>query len=196
MSEIAFLMKIIAGLKGAPRVGWNEKGRKVPEAESDADHSFGVTMFALRIALDREHFPEIDPFRLLAMCLCHELVEFHEGDSGAHHQTSDPAEKARLLQLKKERELRAMAMIRDELGPFGIKLEELWLEFEERKTPEARLAKDLDRIETAFQAYMYHRDGHRSDPERFYIWARSEVQDHRLVAMLELSLLPLIQKGI
>lgn len=185
MKEFRYLTSIIAGLKKEPRVGWNEMGRSVPSPESDADHSFGVAMLALWVALNKERFPEVDPFKIVAYALVHDMVEVLTHDSGAHHQSDDPVEKIRLLSEKKQREESAIRYIREQLGPVGVGFENLWLEFENGTTPEARLAKDLDRIETAAQAFAYHEDGHRSDPDRFYSWASELVKDARLGALFE-----------
>ena len=61
-------------LKGVKRTGWVRKG--IPEAESVADHSFGVAILALLLSLP----PEIDRDALIKMALLHDLGESVIGD--------------------------------------------------------------------------------------------------------------------
>ena len=51
--------------------------------------------------------------------------------------------------------------------PKGRQYLSLWLEFEEGKTPEARLLRELDRLEMALQACAYEREG-LADLARFF----------------------------
>ena len=106
--------------------------------ENDAEHAFHLALMAPILA---SYAPSgTDTFKVVKMVLIHDLVEIDAGDTYAY----DPA--ARLD--KAEREKRAARRI------FGLlpkhqadSLKELWEEFEERKTPEARFARVLDNLQ-------------------------------------------------
>ena len=88
-------------------------------------------------------FPETDLARLLKICLVHDLGEAIHGDIPAPEQPAagkSDRERADLVQF---------------LGPLpeSVRLEflGLWDEYEAAATPEARLAKGLDKLETILQ---------------------------------------------
>ena len=90
------------------------------------------------------HFPGIDAGKLLRICLVHDLGEAISGDISAALQSSLPnkagQERADLLQLL-------------EPLPNGVQGEimALWEEYEAAASPEAKLAKGLDKLETILQ---------------------------------------------
>jgi len=53
-------------------------------------------------------------------------------------------------------------------SPAGRRMEALWKEYEEGKTPEARFVKDLDRFEMASQALEYERRHEDKTLDPFY----------------------------
>lgn len=139
---LAFL-RAAEGLKTHVRSGYTSAG----EAESVAAHSWRVCLFALAL---RPALPGVDFARLLAMCVVHDLGEAIGGDVPAPEQArrlaADPgagkaeAERADLMTLLAP----LPAAVRDELAG-------LWDEYEAAATPEARLAKALDKLETLLQ---------------------------------------------
>lgn len=107
--------------------------------ENSAEHSWHLAMLALVLA---EHAPPgTDLARVTAMVLIHDLVEIDAGDlfvyaDAAAHDRQEAAERAaadRIFPLLP--------------SPQGKRLRALWDEFEERKTPEARFARALDRLQ-------------------------------------------------
>ncbi|MDF5754893.1 HD domain-containing protein [Spongiactinospora sp. TRM90649] len=105
--------------------------------ENDAEHSWYLGMLAMTLA---EYAPpETDLARVVAMLLVHDIVEIDAGDTFIYDDS--------LAAGQAERERAAAERIfgllpEDQAAP----LRELWDEFEERRTPEARFAKALDRI--------------------------------------------------
>lgn len=105
--------------------------------ENSAEHSWQVALMAVILA---EHANEpVDIGRVIKMLLVHDLVEIDAGDTFVYDLQAN-ADKA-------QREIAAAERI------FGllpedqtVELRALWDEFEERKTPEARLARGLDRL--------------------------------------------------
>jgi putative hydrolase of HD superfamily len=110
--------------------------------ENDAEHSWHLAMMAMVLA---EHSNEnIDILRVLKMLLIHDLVEIDAGDTFLFDTTKN--------HINTDNELVAAKRI------FGIlpkdQTEEsiqLWQEFEEGKTKEAKFAKTMDRFEPILQ---------------------------------------------
>ena len=124
-------------LKTVTRSGWTSAGK----AESVAEHTWRLALMAM-VLYGRE--PGVDLARLLQMCLIHDLGEAIGGDVPAPMQSGSTGKATR------EREdLQALLAPlperarRDILG--------LWDEYEAAATPEARLAKGLDKLETILQ---------------------------------------------
>ena len=109
-----------------------------PRRENDAEHSFSLALFTAVLA---EYSNEpIDVLKTMKMVLVHDIVEIDAGDTYCYDEAAKTT--------KRERELRAADRL------FGILPEEqqaeyraLWDEFEEGKTPEARFAAVMDRIQ-------------------------------------------------
>jgi putative hydrolase of HD superfamily len=138
-------------LKTTPRTGWAVRG--VPAPESVADHSHGTALLALLLC---ELVPEpLDRARALAMAVLHDLPECEIGDltAGAVRHLPEGA--------KTTAEASALDALLAGLS-VADRWRELWREYEARRTPEARLVRDADRLDLLLQALVYERaTGHR-----------------------------------
>lgn len=109
--------------------------------ESVGEHTWRLALMALVVA---PHYPDIDTERLLKMCLVHDLGEALQGDIPAPEQAGAPdkaaQERADLMTLLDD----LPAAHRDDIAA-------LWDEYEAATTPEAKLAKALDKLETILQ---------------------------------------------
>jgi putative hydrolases of HD superfamily len=133
---LAFL-RIAERLKSTPRSGWTTAG----ERESVAAHTWRLSLMA---AVLSERFPGIDLGRLLKICLIHDLGEALHGDIPAPLQSPD-ANKAAAERVDLQSVLAPLPeRLRDELLA-------LWDEYQAAQTPEAQLAKGLDKLETILQ---------------------------------------------
>jgi putative hydrolases of HD superfamily len=141
---LAFL-RAAERLKTVTRSGWTSTG----EAESVAEHTWRLCLMAMVLYGRAE---DIDLARLLKMCLIHDLGEAIGGDVPAPAQVADRPkagqERADLLSLV-------------EPLPAAVQREilELWDEYEAASSPEAKLAKGLDKLETILQ----HTQGRNPD---------------------------------
>jgi 5'-deoxynucleotidase YfbR-like HD superfamily hydrolase len=99
--------------------------------------------------------PKINTARLLQMALVHDLAECTIGDITPYCGVSDDE--------KHTRELHAMQNLTRTL-PNGHVLLGLWQEYEAGETPEARICKDLDKLEMILQAAEYETDGQNKLP--------------------------------
>jgi putative hydrolase of HD superfamily len=161
------VLRAAEALKDTPRNSWTSGGRR----ESVAEHSWRVALMAVVLAGE---LPGLDIGRLLQMLVLHDLGEAVRGDVPAPlqgpHKTAD--ERADLEGLLAP--LPAAARVR---------LLALWDEYNAVATPEARLAKGLDRLETVLQ----HAQG--ANPAGFDYafnlgYGRRHTDAHPLVAAL------------
>ncbi|MBE1531963.1 HD domain-containing protein [Actinomadura algeriensis] len=112
--------------------------------ENDAEHSWHL---ALMVTVLAEHADEpIDVGRTLKLVLLHDLVEIYAGDTFLYD------DEGAATQERREREAadRLFALLPDDQEA-GFRA--LWDEFEERKTPEARFAKAMDRLQPLLLNY-------------------------------------------
>jgi putative hydrolase of HD superfamily len=106
--------------------------------ENDAEHAWHMAVMTL--LLSEYANEEIDVLRTVSMLLIHDLVEIDAGDTYAYDEEGKKTQA--------ERERRAADRIYGLLPEDqGKKLYDLWLEFEERKTPEAKFARAMDNIQ-------------------------------------------------
>lgn len=130
-------------LKTQYRSGYTSDGRQ----ESVAEHTWRVCLMALVLA---PSFPGIDFARLVKICIVHDLGEALGGDVPAPEQARRAASgEATGKGAAERRDLLALAaplpaLLRDEIVA-------LWDEYEAAATPEARLAKGIDKLETILQ---------------------------------------------
>lgn len=96
---------------------------------------------------------ELDTDRCIKLALVHDLAEAKVGDITPHCGVSDKE--------KYDLELETMQQISTMLGPLlgGEEILALWKEYEEVSSEEARLLKDLDKIEMILQAQEYESEG-------------------------------------
>jgi putative hydrolase of HD superfamily len=139
-SELAGMLTFLRraeALKMTTRTSWTSDGAP----ETVASHTWRLCLMAMVFA---PYVPGIDLGKLLRICLVHDLGEAIGGDISAVLQAGAPSkaeqERADLLELTTE----LPATLRDELVA-------LWDEYEGATSPEARLAKGLDKLETILQ---------------------------------------------
>lgn len=105
--------------------------------ENSAEHSWYLAVLALAFA---EHAPQgTDISKVVSMVLIHDLVEIDAGDTFLY----DVAAAATQEERERAAADRLFALLPTEQAG---ELRALWDEFEERKTPEARFARALDRL--------------------------------------------------
>ncbi len=138
-------------LKRTTRAGWLLLG--ISQPESVAEHSFRVGVVGMALAV----LEGADVGRTAALCLLHDAHETRIGDVpsvgrayvttavpeaiSAHQTSAMPDSAAKVFQ-------------------------ELVAEYEAGQTPEARAARDADKIETLLQAAEYQAQGHDTAPWR------------------------------
>lgn len=107
-------------------------------AENDAEHSWHLALMAF--LLSEYANDKVDVAKVMKMVLVHDLVEIDAGDTYAYDEKGNAS--------KRERELKAADRIFGLLPEEqGKELRDLWDEFEEYETPEAKYAHTLDNFQ-------------------------------------------------
>lgn len=107
--------------------------------ENSAEHSWHLAVMVL--ALGEHAPPGTDLARVTAMLLVHDMVEIDAGDMFLYASDADQAR-------QEEAERAAADRIFALLPPDqAAEVRGLWDEFEERRSPEARFARALDRLQ-------------------------------------------------
>ena len=132
-------------LKTVTRSGWTSTGK----AESVAEHTWRLCLMAMVLYGRAE---QIDLARLLKMCVIHDLGEAIGGDVPA------PAQVAGRPKAGQER-ADLLALVEPLPAAGRREILELWDEYELASSPEAKLAKGLDKLETILQ----HTQGRNPD---------------------------------
>ena len=128
MKNIANLLFEAKMLKEIPRSGFHFLGAG---KESIAEHSFSATFIAYVMS---QLEPTVDALKLTTMCLVHDLPEARIGDLNTVHKTYVTANEAKAVKDTTE-------------GlPFGSSIADLIDEFNEGRSPEAKLARDADQL--------------------------------------------------
>lgn len=139
---MAALMARAASLKEVARQGWIDKAG-IGRPESVADHSYATALAAAAVG----DCSGLDALRMVRMALLHDLAESITGDivPGAM-----PA--GRKAGIERAAMDRILGGLPEPLrGAYG----EAWAEFEEGRTAEAAMVRELDKIEMAGQAAAY-----------------------------------------
>ena len=139
------LVKQVAFIKEIDKLKYIQRKTKLFNSdrhENDAEHSWHLAMMTIVLA---EHSDKpIDVLKVLKMVLIHDIVEIDAGDTFIYDSTKNHT--------NTEEELLAAKRI------FGIlpteqaeEFIEIWKEFEEGVTDEAKFAKSMDRFEPLLQ---------------------------------------------
>ncbi len=146
MSEMAKYLYEMGQLKRVKRSGWWMAG--IADPESVAEHSFRTAVLGYILA----SLEGADPQKTATMCLFHDTQEARTNDL---HKLAQ-----RYINLD-ESETLAFAEQAERL-PESIAnaLHSLMRDFEDQQSPEARIARDADRLECLVQAREYQAQGY------------------------------------
>lgn len=139
------LLKQLDFIKEIDKIKYIERKSKLfnsDRRENDAEHSWHLAMMVLVLS---EHSNEpIDVLKVISMVLIHDIVEIDAGDiflydtNKSHNNTVNELKAAK----------RIFGMLPTEQSE---KLINIWLEFEQGETKEAKFAKAIDRLEPIMQ---------------------------------------------
>lgn len=124
-------------LKSVVRTAWTSSGRR----ESTAEHSWRLALFACVIA---QYLPELNISKVIIMSLIHDIGEIYEGDISAALEPDKDE--------KYNTEYQAAHAVFTLLSNSQAKnMMDIWVEYNDNLTPEAKLVKALDKAETIIQ---------------------------------------------
>jgi putative hydrolases of HD superfamily len=183
-------------LKELKRQGWIDRG--VDQPESVADHSYRLALMALVIGEQR---PDIDTDRAVRLALVHDLPESLTGDrtpfdDRLNEADSDPSAlfnqapeySPEADQTKTEEERQAMQFLTAAMSPdLQQMLIGAWEEYEAGDTAEARFVRQLDKLETWFQALAYISRQPELIIESFRLGAERDIDDPQLRTLMSMS---------
>jgi len=162
-------------LKRLPRTGWLLKG--INEPESIAAHSFSTILLALIIGIGRKN---IDLQKLLMMSILHDLGESYLGDL-----TPVSIELLGGKESKKKLEKEAITQLFELLDEDRRqKLLEIYEQYINKETEEARLLHQLDKLEMLLQAVEYQKAGYPKEKFNEFWSVAESISDKTLVEIL------------
>jgi putative hydrolase of HD superfamily len=168
LAGILDFLRAAEALKTASRSGWTSAG----ERESVAEHTWRLCLMALVL---HPAFAEVEFTRLIKICIVHDLGEAIGGDVPAPEQARRGGSKA----ADERRDL--VELLAPLPAPLREEIAGLWDEYEAAVTPEARLAKALDKLETILQ-HTQGRNPADFDYRFNLTYGRQYTADHPLLA--------------
>lgn len=144
--KIIEFMKIVEKLCLVERDNLMSTGRQ----ETDSDHIIKLSYLVMMV------YPylktKVDYTKMLEMALIHDLVEARSGDYSLSAQTANPD----LKEQKKKAEADAAAYYQSILPPpLNDKIYDIFMEYEQRQSMEAKILWCLDKLEANLQANQF-----------------------------------------
>ncbi|KAH3686655.1 hypothetical protein WICPIJ_002363 [Wickerhamomyces pijperi] len=159
VSYVSLFLQIVSLLKSQRRTGWVDHG--IPVCESIADHMYRMGVSTMLIK-DRS----IDTAKCAKIALVHDIAESLVGDITPYDKV-DKNEKHR-------RELLTINYLSELVRKYdeenGKEILELWLDYEEIRTLEARYVKDIDKYEMLLQCFEYEKQ-HAGEKKLDQFWS-------------------------
>lgn len=159
MSDILDLQEFVMKLKTLKRKGWEL--RDIKDCESVADHSYATSMLVMIMAEKLN----LNMEKCLKMALIHEIAEAKIGDITPKDDNWSQ---------KNELENQTIKEIVSETGYTFIT--ELWQEYCKNKSKEAKLVRDMDKIEMVIQALDYEKKYPGKDLVEFYNYVKDKLK--------------------
>lgn len=177
IEEVVEFCKLVGNLKKNKRTGWvTEVG--IENAESIADHILRTTILTMVISDMRR----LDTEKMIRMALLHDLEEAIMGDWD--RETKDRFGEKEVRKRENESIKKILSKLPEN---FGKKYMELWKEVKEKKSKEARLIEEIDKLEMVFQALEYEKDGYdKKRLEKFWEFSKKRIKDPELKNIFEL----------
>ncbi|KAH8592663.1 HD domain-containing protein [Bisporella sp. PMI_857] len=141
-------------LKHLPRTGWL---RTINHPESVASHMYRMALIAMTA-------PGLDRDKCIKLAITHDMGEALAGDLTPH----DGVSKAEKFKLEKFGFKYIQSLLNKVNPELGQELMDLWVEFEDSKTPEAKWMHEVDKFECMIQAHDYEQQTYgEKDLEEF-----------------------------
>lgn len=166
---LAFFQKV-GELKNIKRSGWLRC--EIPNPESVADHTFRTAFMAMILG----DILNLNTQKLIKMALIHDLAETVTGDI-------TPYDEITKIEKRKREETGLRELLKD-LPNSKIYLN-LWIEYEEQKSKEAVILKNIDKLEMAIQAREYQKTFTDKDLSEFTLEADRQISVPEIRVLFE-----------
>lgn len=145
--NLVSFFRIVCNLKAIKRSGWIHKSN-IASPESVADHSYSMCMMSMILA----EIMNLDSGYIMKMVIIHDLAESMVGD---HMPDNKSSEEKQLLEDK------AMKKIISKL-PNSLRKNylDIWNEYNDNITVNAKFVHNMDKLEMALQAKEYEFEGY------------------------------------
>jgi 5'-deoxynucleotidase YfbR-like HD superfamily hydrolase len=167
------VQKIIDAIHDIPRTGW--VNRHVKNPETVGEHTDEL----VNLAEDLFDVPDLN-----IMLKIHDWAESDPTVGDIRTDRFCPLDQRRSKEEKYAMELRAMQKICVRLGRYGLKIFNLWWEYEVRETYRAKIAFQLDKFQMIMKAIAYQKAGEPVIAQEFIDNNGDDVQDDRLKQMI------------
>ncbi len=138
-------------LKKTKRQGWVID--KVENPETVAEHTFRTALMCIFLGKNKN----LDMEKVMKMAIIHDLAEAKIGDIVTYWRY----EKAASREEKIKKEKKAIQEMISGIEGYD-EIFNLWFEFEEGKTKEAKFVRQVEKLEMSLQALEYEKDGNKN----------------------------------
>ncbi len=177
LEEIIEFSKLVGKLKKVERTGWVTIA-KIDKPESVAEHSFRTAVVAMMLADLRK----LDVEKTVRMALLHDLAEAITGDWDLF------AKKKLGNELREKKEKEAMEKILDMI-PENLreKYKKVIKDYKNRNSEEAKLVKEIDRLEMLMQVKEYEKEGYdKEDLDRLWNDVETKIKDDEIKSLAKI----------
>ena len=162
-------LKFIEEIEKLKTVYRNNRILNEDRYENSSEHSWHIALMALLFVDDYE-IKNIDLLKTVKMLLIHDLVEIYAGDTWLYDDKA--RDNAQLLEEEAAKKIFGL-LPQKECDDFI----ELWYEFENRETPEAKYAAALDGLQPIINHSLTGKDQLTSIPKEKVIEKKSYIKD-------------------
>lgn len=166
-------LNIAANLKTVPRQGWIDK-LSIKNPESVADHTYSMAIIGMVLSDSQKYNTE----KILKMVLLHDLAESITGDL-----TPEQKSKEEKLILENETIEKILKNLPENLQK---QYQNIWNEYQENNSEEAKFVHQIDKLEMALQAKIYSEKNNSSkEILSFFNSAEKEIKDPNLLKLFK-----------
>ena len=156
-NDIDTVISTAFDLYKVPRKAWVDIGVSAEKVENVGQHTEALTALFNSVIEQIDPEKKLDRVKMLRLIQIHDWPEALVGDQIVYNK--DKAKEVLLKEKKKKEELEAMEKLCGKFGEKGQKLMILWQEYERGGSAEARLIKQMDKLQAVSKAWEYEKQG-------------------------------------
>ena len=167
IEDMIHFIKLMGRLKKIKRSGWVKKVN-VKQPESVADHTFRTAILCMIIG----DMKGLDTLRMLRVALIHDACESIIGDL-MHYK--DEREDLRKRELENDAMIQILSLLPEDIRKNYSKI---WKDFQDEESLEAKIVREMDKLEMVFQALEYEEEGYDKEKlSEFWDSAEDSIND-------------------